>query len=79
MDPAHCLIDDVTGRGYLCLDYESSALLLFELKEVPEGIQMQVAFDLDPLERNRLRDLGPLSEEATMLDCIEILRLATAN
>ena len=76
MDRAHCLLDDLTGRGYLCLDYEGRAYLIFELVGVSDGIGIRESFDIDPLVRNRLRDLGALGDESTMLDCLQLIQSA---
>ena len=80
----HCLIDDQSGRGFICLDYsdESGSVRtgLWELMEVPpQGVRLRATFDLDPLVRKRLRDLGQLSDEATMHDCIKMIQAARAS
>ena len=79
MDRAHCLIDDITGRGFLCLDYEGFATQMFEITEVEQGVRLQATHDLDPLVRLRLRDLGPLSDASTMLDCIRLIDAAKTS
>ena len=75
MHQPHCLIDDLSGRGFLCLSYEDRAAL-WELLEVSGVVTIRTTQDLDSLVRHRLRDLGPLSLDATMLDCVRVIRAA---
>ena len=72
----HCLLDDLSGRGFICLAIGGGKVGLWELLEVPEGVRMRATFDLDPLVRRRLRNLGPLHDEATMQDCIKLIQNA---